>query len=220
MDSSNEITHKKIHRTPNKDFKKRLNNIRKLADGKPDTLTLGISFIITPDNVNDIEQAAKLYASIKGINHIRFSWMYDKQGTAGLTKEQIEHIGELIPRLQTELDRDDFKIFNEKNRIQLYTAQNNFDKCHFQKFVMAIGSNGGIWPCCIMKYYPEFEYANLKNNTLSEIINDMNVKAKMDNLDPINCNPCWLADRNGSIDEGVKNPDYEPINKPVHANFI
>jgi sulfatase maturation enzyme AslB (radical SAM superfamily) len=219
MDSSNAITHKKIHRTPNSDFDKRLNNIKKLVHNKPDTLTVGVSFIITPENYDDIESAARLFEAVD-VDHIRFSWMYDKQGTAGLSKAQIEHIGEIIPKLQKELDRDGFKIFNEKNRIQLYTQQNDFKTCQFQRFVMAVGSNGGIWPCCIMKYNPKFEYANLNNNTLEEIINDMNVKAFMDNLNPIDCNPCWLADRNSSIQSGVDDPNYTPINKPNHANFI
>ena len=219
MDSSNPDTHRKIHRTPNYDFEKRLNNIKKLTKDKPDSLTVGISFIITPENYDDIENAARLYASL-GVDHIRFSWMFDKEGHAGLTREQIENCGVIIPKLQEELDRDDFKIFNEKNRIQLYTAKNDFKTCNFQRFVIAIGADSGCYPCCIMKYNKSFEYANLKNNTLNEIINDMNVKAFMDNLNPINCNPCWLADRNKSIDDGIKDPNYTPINKPVHENFI
>ena len=122
--------------------------------------------------------------------------------------------------MQKELDRDGFKIFNEKNRIQLYTQRNEFDTCHFQKFVMAIGADSGVYPCCIMKYDPRFQYANLKNNTLDEIVTSMNTKAFMDNLNPINCHPCWLSDRNGSIDNGVKDPNYKPIPKPIHSNFI
>ena len=86
MDSSNPETHRKIHRTPNFDFEKRLGKVERLVNNKPDSLTVGISFIITPDNVDDIEKSARLFESYD-VDHIRFSWMYDKQGTAGLTKE-------------------------------------------------------------------------------------------------------------------------------------
>lgn len=228
MDSSNPDTHRKIHRTPNYDFEKRLNNIKKIIEirnkkgRKPvngSGLTVGISFIITPENYDDIENAARLFAGI-GVDHIRFSWMFDKQGTAGLTAEQIAHIGSLIPRLQTELDRDDFKIFNEKNRIQLYTAKNEFKTCNFQRFVIAIGADSGCYPCCIMKYNKDFEYGNLKNNTLKEIVTSMNTDNFMKELNPARCYPCWLSDRNASITGAIADPEYTPIGKPVHENFI
>ena len=57
MDSSNPETHRKIHRTPNFDFEKRLGKVERLVNNKPDSLTVGISFIITPDNVDDIEKS-------------------------------------------------------------------------------------------------------------------------------------------------------------------
>ncbi len=219
MDSSNPETHKKIHRTPNSDFEKRLNNIIKLVDDKPKTLTVGISFIITPENFDDIEKSARLYASL-GVDHIRFSWMYDKQGTAGLTAEQIKIIGDLVPKLQGELDRDDFKIFNEKNRIQLYTQKNEFKTCYFQRFVIAIGADGGLYPCCIMKYNKKYQYGNLNDDSLKNIITSWNTDDFMKNLNPASCNPCWLSDRNKSIKGGVDDPNFKPILKPVHSNFI
>lgn len=211
MDAATPETHRLIHRTSNSDFQRRLTNIKKLLVGKPDSLTVGISFIITPENIHEITDAAYLFAG-SGVNHIRFSWMYDKQGTAGLTLEQIDHIGTLIPKLQAELDTNTFKIFNEKNRIQLYTAKNEFKTCHFQRFVMAIGADSGCYPCCIMKYNEKYQYGNLKNNTLKEIVGSMNTHEFMQNLDPTRCYPCWLSPRNKAIDTAVS--------KPTHHNFI
>lgn len=211
VDSATPETHQKIHRTPNRDFERRLNNIKKLLENKRDDLVVGISFIITPENIGDIEDAARLFAAL-GVNHIRFSWMFDKQGTAGLTQKQIDDIGLLIPKLQNELDTEKFHIFNEKNRIQLYTTKNDFKKCNFQRFVMAIGADSGCYPCCIMKYNNDFQYGNLKNNTLKEIVTSINTDNFMNNLNPARCYPCWLAPRNASITAAVE--------KPLHHNFI
>lgn len=219
MDSSNAITHKKIHHTPNSDFGKRISSIKKLVANKPEKLIIGISFIITPDNYDDIESAARLFASI-GVDHIRFSWMFDKQGTAGLDKDQIKAIGELVPKLQKELDRDDFKIFNEKNRIQLYTRTNDFKRCDFQRFVVAIGGDCGLYPCCIMKYNKKFQYGNLKDHTLKEIVESWTTDKFMKDLDPLNCYPCWLGDRNKSITDAVDGEFIPMIQKPMHENFI
>ena len=211
MDSSNGTTHKLIHGTPNTDFDRRLNWIKKLVDNKREDLIVGISFIITPENYDDVENSARLYASIN-VNHIRFSWMFDKEGHAGLSQKQIDDVIILIKSLQEELDTEKFKIFNEANRIQLYTAKNDFKTCHFQRFVMAIGADSGCYPCCIMKYNKEYQYGNLKNNTLKEIVESMNTHEFMTNLNPERCYPCWLSDRNKSIDKAVT--------KPTHYNFI
>ena len=211
MDSSNPVTHKLIHNTPGSDFERRLGYIKELVKDKRDDLTVGISFIITPENYDDVENSARLYASI-GVSHIRFSWMYDREGHAGLTQSQIDNVVILIQALQKELDRDDFHIFNESNRIQLYTAKNDFKKCHYQRFVMAIGADCGVYPCCIMKYNKDYQYANLKKNTLKEIVDSINTHDFMTNLNPERCYPCWLGDRNKSIAKAV--------DEPVHKNFI
>lgn len=212
MDSATPATHKKIHRTPNYSFEKRLEAVKKIAHLKDDGLTLGISFIITPENLADIEDASRLYAGIKGINHLRFSWMYDKQGTAGLTLEQIDDVKNTLEKLLDTYNRDDFKIFYEKNRISHYSAPNNFDTCYFQKFVWAIGADSNVYPCCIMKYHPDYANGNIAKNTLKEIVENINTKVRQDRLVPAQCFPCWLRDRNGQIAAAVE--------KPKHHNFI
>lgn len=213
MDSSNAATHQLIHRTANYDFERRLENIKKIATNKRSDLVLGISFIVTPDNYNDIEQSARLYALIPGVNHIRFSWMYDREGKSGLTELQIDVTRNLLDILQDELNRDDFKIFYESDRIDLYSRPNtDFKTCYFQRFVWAIGADCNVYPCCIMKYHPDYANGNLKEKTLLELIQDMNVKAKMDKLDVNACFPCWLRHRNQSIASAV--------DKPIHHNFI
>lgn len=211
MDSSNPDTHRDIHRTGGFDFERRLNNVKTLAALKSKDLTLGISFIITPQNIYDIEDSAHLYKEI-GVDHIRFSWMYDQQGTAGLEKDQIADIAELIPKLQDELNDDNFQVFNEQNRIQLYTAKNDFKKCYYQRFVMAVGADAGCYPCCIMKYNKKYQYANLKESSLAQIVQSMNTHDFMNKLNPESCYPCWIRPRNDSIAKAVE--------KPTHHNFI
>ena len=212
MDSASPPTHKKVHRTPNYAFDRRLANVQKIAKYKHEGLTLGISFIINPDNIDELEEAASLFSGIKGINHLRYSWMYDKQGTAGLTLEQIDAVKSKLDKLIEEHNREDFKIFYERNRIEHYTAPNTFDKCYFQKFVWAIGADAKVYPCCIMKYHPDFANGDLKKNTLQEIVEDAKTKVKQDSIVPAQCFPCWLRNRNQSIAGAVE--------KPTHHNFI
>ncbi len=212
LDGATPVTHKLIHRTSNLDFQRRIEKLKKICDIKRKDLVIGISFIVTPSNIDEVDLAAKMFSDMKGIDHLRFSWMYDKQGTAGLTLEQIDNVKKLISTLQNKFNRNDFKIFNEKNRIDLYSKPNDFDNCYFQKFVWSLAADCKIYPCCIMKYNPSFAYADLREKTLKEIIEDVNTKIKMDDLNPHGCFPCWLRTRNSSIAAAVE--------KPMHENFI
>jgi len=206
MDGSNAVVHKKIHRTANYDFERRIGNIKKLVHYKPPQLVLGISFIINQDNYEDIEASARYYATI-GVDNIRFSWMYDSTGTSGLSEHQIKSGKLLLDTLQKEL-----KIIHyDSDRVDLYTRPNtDFDTCHFQRFVWAIGADMKIYPCCIMKYHPDYAFGSLKEHTLKQLIDKMD--NSMTNLVPKQCMPCWLRNKNKAIDNAIK--------EPMHLNFV
>lgn len=212
MDSATAETHKKIHRTGNQDFERRLANIQLIAASKHKKLVLGISFIITPENVSEIEAAAELYSRMVGVNHLRFSWMYDMEGHAGFNPKQIEYIKKKLDLLMEKYTRSDFRIYYERNRIEHYTAPNDFKTCYFQRFVWAIGADCKVYPCCIMKYHPDFAYADIRENTLAQIVKDIQTEQMMNSLVPAACFPCWLRDRNKAIGKAVE--------KPLHHNFI
>jgi len=213
MDSSNANTHKTIHRTGNKDFERRLENIKKIAEKKHKDLVLGISFIITPQNVEDIENAIELYSRLVGINHLRFSWMYDMGGHAGLSDRRIKEVKETLDEAIKQYNRENFHVFYEKSRIDTYTQKNSdFKTCYYQRFVWAIGADCKVYPCCIMKYHPDFAYADIREMSLAQIVNDMSTIQMMDSLAPAGCFPCWLRNRNKAIAKAVE--------KPMHHNFI
>jgi len=223
MDSDNPTLHQKIHRTPILDFERRIENIKKLikarntwkrqpnlGDLQDEGLVIGISFITTPDNYYNVEDSAIFYSKL-GVDHIRFSYMYDKQGTAGLTSDQIDDLKTLLDKLKEKYERDDFKIFFQKDRVDTYTRPNtDFNTCYMQRFVWAIGADNLVYPCCIMKYNKDFALGDIRKNTLKEII-ELSHK-KMTDLNVTTCYPCWLRDRNISMGQAIE--------RPPHANFI
>ena|SRR3990167_1937693 len=211
MDASNQEIHKKVHRTQGNEFDRIISNIKKLCDGKRKDLIVGISFIINPDNVDDIEASIELYRSLY-VDNIRFSWMYDSGGKSGLNDAEITHIKERLDFYKGKYETDSFKIFYDKTRIDSYTQPNDFTKCYIQRFVWAIGADSKLYPCCIMKYDPNYAIADLKEKTIGEVINDIETEMKMNNLEPSKCLPCWLRGKNFSIRDAVE--------KPIHHNFI
>lgn len=206
FDASDKETHRKVHRTPNYDFNRRVDMLKKLIDNNKNGIEVGISFIINPDNFHDLEQTAKLFKSL-GANHLRYSWQYDKSGNAELPDKLVEKIKQDIARIKQDYTTDSFRIYAEISRIDTYNKPNtDFNHCFMKDFVWAIGANSLVYPCCIMKYIPNWHFADLHNNTLLDMVN-MNRSVNV-----IDCHPCWLRDRNKSIASAVI--------KPKHGNFI
>ncbi len=213
MDSSNEITHQKIHRTPNLDFDRRIQNIKKIVAKKKEfdsQITIGISFIINQLNKDDVVEAAKFYSTM-GVDNIRFSWMFDKTGTAGLTIDEIDGLKKALDVTKKTFETDSYKIFYEKDRIDSFSQPNDdFKTCYMQRFVWALGADCKIYPCCIMKYHEKFALGDIRQNTLLELVQLSH--SKMNGLDPQGCFPCWLRSRNKAIGQAVE--------KPKHHNFV
>lgn len=216
MDASNSETHRNVHRTPGHDFDRRVSNIRKIVEQREkqnrlDDMVIGISFVTTPINIDDIESAAEFWSK-QGVDHIRFTYMFDKQGTAGLTYDQIEELKKRLQILKQKYTGR-FKILFEKDRIDTYMKPNtDFDTCYYQNFVWAVGADANVYPCCIMKYNEKFSLGNLKDRSLKELVEDVNVHSKMTGLDVKSCYPCWLRERNKQIGFAVE--------KPKHHNFV
>jgi len=212
MDAATPKMHKLIHRTANQDFERRIQAIKRLTVNKPKTLTIGISFILGPENYHEIIPAAKLFRDL-GVDHLRYSWQYDKEGNAGLTDQLKQECKDDIASVQKTYNTDKFKIFTESDRIDLYKRPNtDFKKCYYQRFVMVIGCDSKVYPCCIQKYHKGYEYADIRDLSLKQITENYNTEKFMDELDVTKCNPCWLRNRNKAIAAVVE--------QPKHFNFV
>lgn len=210
MDASNQEIHRKIHRTSGLDFDRILNNIKKIIEFKHKDLVLGISFIITPDNWLDIEDSIKLYKHL-GVSNIRFSWMYDMQGTSGLEPQIIDVVKGKLEEYKIKYDTENFRVLFERGRIDTYNKPNDdFNRCYYQQFVWNIGADCMVYPCCIQKYNKDYALADIRTQTILEIV--QSTHSRMLKLEPIYCNPCWLRNRNKDIEKGVV--------KPQHGNFV
>ena len=223
MDASNQTLHRQIHRTSNNRFDQRIHNIQKILRLKHDKLVVGISFVITPVNILDIEESCKFYKNL-GVDHIRFTWMYDKTGTAGLTAEDIDSTKELLLQYKKKYEDEVFGVLYDDARINLYSKPNDdFSTCYMQRFVWAIAADGKVYPCCIMKYNEKFAIGDINKQSLKEILHDKYSHDKMDNLNPKSCFPCWLRNKNKIIGKAIEN-DLKNItdnNEDVlHYNFI
>ena len=228
MDASNPQIHRKIHRTPGIDFERRVSAIQELLNQQNNESPLiGVTFVITPENFFDIENSCIFYRNL-GVKYIRFSWMYDKDGNAGFSDERIAIIKQVLKKSQKKYETSEFSIKVPEDRIDMYSRPNDdFQTCYYQRFVWAIGANGSVYPCCIQKYVSGYEIGSIKENTLKQLIINQFTTNKMNNLNPLNCAPCWMREKNKTIAKGVELPEIiEKIKNgpretvPIHINFV
>lgn len=206
MDSSDQETHKKIHRTPNNDFDRRLDLINQLVQKKKEydsEIVIGVSYVITNDNYNNLDRAVELY---KNVDSLRFSFASDVGGLK-MDDNLINQCIKTVKELKIKHPFISLNVTDESDHIKT----NDFKSCHIQHFNWVIGADSMLYPCCVMAYHPNFAMADLRKTSLASIVNDKAVHDRMFSLNPKQCMPCWLRDKNQSVEKLFK--------EPKHSNF-
>ena len=99
-------------------------------------------------------------------------------------------------------------------RLEYYAQPNtDFHFCGYQFFTWAIGYDGLVYPCCIMKYHRGYSLGDLRTQSLQEIIHSDQRKEFIESFDVKNCKPCWLRDKNQFI-------EYLIAENPQHVNYV
>lgn len=213
MDSSTMNTHKSVHGISADHFDMICDKIKYISEKMKNRhdFRLGVSFVVQEKNYKEIYDAAVLFKKL-GVQNIRYSWMYSDKLDKVLTDEQIEECIDAMRRAE-KLQTDKFKVFALKDRILSYGGKNDsFTDCGYQFFTANIGNNGGVYPCCIQIYLPEYSYGNINKQSLKEILTGRNRRNYLQNFDVKKCFPCWMASKNEIV-------EYMMLENPAHINF-
>ncbi|UVF62438.1 radical SAM protein [Nitrososphaeria virus YSH_922147] len=217
MDSCTKETHRNVHRTPTFEFDKIINNLKKIIELRNTTLndsgeglTVGVSFVITDTNFHEIEKACEFYSNL-GVDYIRFSFMYiEGVGVGKILEDRKEQVKEIFKRCE-KYNSDKFKVSPATYKLDTFSRENDdFETCYMQHFVWALGADCKVYPCCIQKYIKGWEFGDIRETTLKEMITK--AYGQMKQLDVKKCPPCWMRDRNKSMSSA--------IDRPKHHNFI
>jgi len=205
-------THSKVHRVQPSVFNVVIRHIKEVVDRHYEDCRVGISFVITQHNYHEIEDAARFYKDL-GVNNIRYTFTYDPEGEGMMTAEVARQAERSLNRARA-LQDESFKVFGTMRRLEFYSQPNtDFHFCGYQFFTWAIGYEGQVYPCCIMKYHPGFEMGNLHTQSLKEIVHSEERRKFVDGFDVHDCKACWLRDKNQFI-------EYLLADNPQHVNFV
>lgn len=218
MDSATAQTHQKIHRTPTQTFDTIVSHIKQILELREkyendsgEGLTVGINYVITEDNFHEIEKACEFYSKL-GADYIRFSFMYvEGVGVGKFALDKRKQTEQLFDRLEKTYNNGKAFVSPATYKLDAYLRPNDdFSDCYMQDFVWALGADCKVYPCCIQKYQKGFEFGDIRETTLKQMITKAFGKRR--SLDVKTCAICWMRDRNKSMIAAIK--------RPKHANFI
>lgn len=212
MDSATEKTRMLVHRSWKGEFGATLENLQRVIDRKFKDCKIGVSYIIQPENIDEITKAAELYKEA-GVDNVRFSYAFTTKYDKLLTQEERNRATFLLNQAKR-LEDKKFKVFVMEGRLDDFApAEKTFSFCGYQMFTFQIGVDCMVYPCCILKYYKKYAFGDLRKQSLKDIIFGEKRKKYIESFDVDKCLPCWLKNRNEFI-------EYLLVDKPAHVNFV
>lgn len=217
LDASTNEIHKLLH-SPTDGSKDNLqvilNNIRKIVELKKKVrseITVGVGFLVFPDNYHQIYDAAKLVKDI-GVDYMQIKPALIGKGIKFSDNVNME-LNKLI-LMTLELNGGNFSVLPIMHRFdEISKVDRAYSECMGHTLVGVIGANMKMYLCCQARNDPHFVIGDLSKNSFKEVWygeQRMEVSKKID-LDK--CLPCRYTKYN-EILSYLKNPNKK------HVNFL
>ena len=235
-------SHTIVHRARRTDFHNILRNISLLVNAKSKDTTVGISFIVQPENHKEIPRITEI-ANDLGVDYLRIAPAIFSEST----KYSEVYKDYYPPEIRSYVEADLRKIKAEEQpgdtgiidvfspRLGFKDQQSHYetgDFCYISNVMAVIGADQRLYPCCVWKYRPDGEIGNLKEMGLKELWESEQRAQYYRDLDISKmCISCFYKPRNDFIQDLVDenmtehegNPDfiqYRDDPEPLHINFI
>jgi len=217
IDSGSPENYALIHGTTSGDFNLLINNLREcviLKKEKNLDVTIGVQFLVIPDNKGEVVKLAKILREI-GVDNLQikpYSHHPNSLNNLIILPEDYNKIEEELSLLESE----DFKIIFRKATIERISEGINYFVCYGLPFFALIDARGNIIPCNLFYKNEDFTYGNLYKNSFSEIWEGEKRKRVIQKLKEKGCEDCRKGCRLDVINRYLHRLKYPES----HDNFI
>ncbi len=219
FNAGSEENYAHVHQTKSDDFKKVIENIKKLKatkDKLKSNITIGTQFVLIPENKDFALEHGRMLKSL-GVDYFSVKHFYDHSHNEFQVVENISN--EFIDKLSKDAEMlcDDNFNFLVRSTNNL-TSQRIYDKCYGLEFLVFIDENGDVFSCFSHQYDKKTIMGNIFDNNFKDIWESTQKKDSLDHIN--NCidkNSCQPNCRHHQINNylwELKNPSIE------HLNFI
>jgi MoaA/NifB/PqqE/SkfB family radical SAM enzyme len=196
-DAGSATTHRRMHVYPERrdDFARLLRSIGLLAGSVPD---VGVSFILDPVNVHEIERGADVLLGA-GAHFIEYKPKYLPNYTVDTTflARHADQIGEAISAAKARWG-DQIVVNNQVSGLldglAAPSLEREYRKCITAAFRIVISSHG-CYPCTPFRGEPERRFGNVLEQSLREILATPERRGLIDR----ECNRCCAYDRQNDL---------------------
>ena len=253
IDAGTALSYDKL-RVTNKsnNFDTVIKNIKKIVDlknKKKSNITIGVGFVVTEDNYNEILDFANIFKEI-GVDYCQYKpeiiQIERQQKNSDLGRVQIssdfwiKKVINLLDQAKKTLGKkfecNDYKIDDLIIDVKKYGR--NYKECIGSQFQPCVGADGNVYVCTNHRGHKKYSYGNVNEKKFSDIWNDLkkrqsvmeiiNKKEKFSNCTHL-CKPHESNKILWKIKENQKNEKYFEDLKSVakditkrtkHKNFI
>jgi radical SAM protein with 4Fe4S-binding SPASM domain len=194
---------------------------------------IGFNYVITAQNYREILEAARV-ARESGAHYVRF----EPEFYSALGHETIETVMSEVAESLTEaaaLSTDAFEVSIPKldrgPMDQVETVEGDFERCHYSRFVTAVGADGNLYPCPQVHLNSRYLIGNVVEQGYEEVL-DGGPRAAWEASNPRRtdlCKSCFYRPQNellellhrgqAKLDEALGAYALE-VPSTLHADFI
>ncbi len=223
VDAGTALIYAKVHNVPVSWFDKTIGSIKETVRIKKDynlDVTIGIQFLIIEENLNDIENALRLFSGLE-VDYVSLKpyslhpQMVNKKDVI-YTQETMEYVQNIVNKYR---GRTKTEINFRKDTLEKYMKKKkNFRHCRALPFWGYISSKGDFYTCSVFIGDERFKVGNIYAEDMQSI---MNGKLRRNSIlhgeKKLNIEQeCRLNCRMAKVNEFLELLEA----KPKHINFI
>ncbi len=203
LDAGTAETHARIRRISSRSFDMVIHNLERLVTRVSkigSKLHIGISFVVTKENWEEIVGATQLAKSL-GVAYIRFATRNSyPEGFAyynGISNEIKEKLYQAV-----ELQTDDFQVHDtfDERLVDLEQGHPDYSFCTQQRLSTYVGADLNVYRCCVTAYNEFGLLGSLENGSMVDLWNDEETVNNFAQFNAKNCPRCQFNIKNrGSI---------------------
>jgi len=176
--------------------------------------TIGVGFVITPENYKEIPLFAELFRNIP-VDYIQYKPMIDNcfensHIEAKWWKEEVEPLLEQVMKDEPRAVINLYKFNDLKSNIE-----REYDVCYGHAFCPCIGATGDLWACTHLRNIDGGSFGSLYDNDFEEIWNSQQRKEVISKID---LSKCQKYCRNNEINKVLY--QLKHLDRQGHYNFI
>ncbi|MEQ8191362.1 MAG: radical SAM/SPASM domain-containing protein [Candidatus Eremiobacterota bacterium] len=223
VDAGTDQIYSKVHRVSEKLFYKTLESINEAIKVKKDynlPVTIGIQYLIIEENIDDIEEAIKLFSTME------ISYMVLKPYS--LHPQMMEKKYVFYDEEKKKFTQNLVDEYSQKNKLNIIFRKNTMEKyiegaktyshCYALPFWGYISSSGDFYTCSVFIGNDKFKAGNIYEDNMNDIIFGSKRKGSIEYGEKylIIKDECRVNCRMARINEFLEHLS----NKPEHINFI